>query len=131
VGPPERRIRVLLVEDNPGDARLAQESLPGDAFQIDWVQALSTALTRMGQGGLDVILLDLSLGDARGYDTFDSVKARAGRVPIIVFTSIYDEMLAMNLLNRGAAEYLVKGNLGPGSLQRAILRVLGIDVEAS
>ncbi len=70
-------IRVLLIEDNPGDARLIREMLAdvggAAAFQLDWVERLSIGIERLADGGVDVILLDLALPDSGAEDTFTKI----------------------------------------------------------
>jgi len=68
-------IRVLLIEDNPGDARLIKEMLAEEKsvlFDLEWKDTLSKGLERLAQGEIDVILLDLSLPDSTGFDCQDS-----------------------------------------------------------
>ena len=115
---------VLLVEDNPGDARLIQEMLAEssqDQFRL-WRQAdrLSSGLDFLDQGDIGMVLLDLSLPDSLGLDTFSSVFARAPQVPIIVLTGTDDEVLALSAVKTGAQDYLVKGHVDSNLLQRAM-----------
>ncbi len=93
----EEAFNVLLIEDNPGDARLIQELLaePGGAvFTLDCVDRLSTGLKRLAEGGIDVILLDLGLPDSQGLDTFARTYEQTRDVPIVVLTGLDDETLA-------------------------------------
>jgi len=115
---------VLLVEDNPGDARLIQEMLAEssqDQFRL-WRKAdrLSSGLDFLDQGDIGMVLLDLSLPDSLGLDTFSSVFARAPQVPIIVLTGTDDEILALSAVKTGAQDYLVKGHVDSNLLQRAM-----------
>src|SRR4051794_27569561 len=94
---PTRPIHVLLVEDNPGDVRLLQESLRevGEHdLQLFAEGRLATALDRLKQGDVDVVLLDLTLPDARGIETFTRMHVHAPNVPIVVLTGLDDETLA-------------------------------------
>ena len=119
---------VLLIEDDHGYADLVRLTLAADAPQFILVHTdrLSTGLERLGQGGIDVILLDLSLPDSGGLDTFVETHAHAGEVPIVVLTGLDDEMLTYEALRRGAQDYLVKievdGPLLARSLRYAIER---------
>jgi len=73
-------IRVLLIEDNPGDARLVKEMLSETQvaeFDLIWVDRLATGLQRLTEERVDVVLLDLSLPDSQGFQTFSSVHERA------------------------------------------------------
>jgi two-component system sensor histidine kinase/response regulator len=117
------RIKVLLVEDNPGDARLIRESLAdstGGSFDVETADKLGTALLRLAAGGVDATLLDLALPDSVGWDTFERVKKQAPAVPIIVLTGLSDEALALKMVQQGAQDYVAKIGLNGGVLPRAI-----------
>ena len=119
----EQRFTVLLIEDNPGDARLIQELLAngtGDRFDVETADRLVTALVRLRAGGIDALLLDLSLPDSQGWDTFDKVKAQAPSVPIVVLTGLRDEALALRMVQGGAQDFVAKIELNGGVLPRAI-----------
>lgn len=119
----DRPIKVLLVEDNPGDGRLIQEFL-GEARDVafDLVRAdrLSAALTRLQRGGIDLVLLDLLLPDSEGLETFRQVQAHAPGVPIVILSGVQDDTLAMQAVREGAQDYLVKGIVKGHSLVRVI-----------
>ena len=107
-------IRLLLIEDSPGDARLIQEALTGDealAFQVVWTQRLAFGLERLAHDPFDVILLDLSLPDSQGIETFLTVHARATSIPIIVLTGLSDEQFALEAVQKGAQDYLGKASV--------------------
>jgi hypothetical protein len=116
-------IRLLLVEDNPGDARLFTE-LVRDTGAGQWnlvhVDRLSTALERLTREPFDVMLLDLSLPDADGLDTLIRAHAEAPKIPIVVLTGHDDEALAVRAVRAGAQDYLVKGRLDGDLLVRSI-----------
>jgi signal transduction histidine kinase len=119
----ERPIRVLLVEDNPADARLIHEMLAeaeGIRFHLERADRLSAGLERLDAGGIDVILLDLSLPDSQGLETFARNNERAPQVPIIVLSGLSDQAVAVEAVRRGAQDYLMKGQVGSGLLARAI-----------
>ena len=119
----EKPIRILLVEDNPGDARLIREILAEVSnfhFHLNWVDRLSTGLERLDEGGIDAILLDLSLPDSQGIDTFTKVHTQAPQVPTILMTGLDDELLAATALREGAQDYLIKGQVDNNLLIRAI-----------
>jgi signal transduction histidine kinase len=119
----DQRQTVLLVEDNPGDARLIRESLTdlsGNMFDLETADRLATALLRLGAGGIDAILLDLALPDSKGRETFSKAKAHAPTVPIIVLTGLGDEALALRMLQEGAQDYVTKIDLNGNVLSRAI-----------
>jgi two-component system sensor histidine kinase/response regulator len=119
----DQRQTVLLVEDNPGDARLIRESLTdlsGNMFDLETTDRLATALLRLGAGGIDAILLDLALPDSKGRETFNKAKAQAPTVPIIVLTGLGDEALALKMVQEGAQDYVTKIDLNGSVLSRAI-----------
>jgi signal transduction histidine kinase len=116
--------RVLLIEDNPGDARLIKELLsecaPG-SFELKWAESLSRGFEILGKEGIDTILLDLSLPESQGFETFAKVLSRTPGVPIIILTGFDDETFAINAVQQGAQDYLIKGLVGSHLLARAIL----------
>jgi signal transduction histidine kinase/CheY-like chemotaxis protein len=116
-------IRVLLVEDNPGDARLIKEMLAeaeGQDFSIEWVTRLADGLERLGRDQVDVVLLDLDLPDSQGLDTFLKAQQQAPQVPFVVLTGLADETLALTALRQGAQDYLFKDETYPNLILRAI-----------
>jgi signal transduction histidine kinase len=119
-----KSIKVLLIEDNPGDARLIREMLSeakAARFDLDRTDSLSSALERLAAGGIDVVLLDLLLPDSEGLDTFTRVCSHASHMPIIVITGTDDEDLALQAVKDGAQDYLVKGHINSNVLGRAII----------
>jgi DNA-binding response OmpR family regulator len=98
---PPSEIRILLIEDNPGDARLIQEMLieaGSNQSDLERCDRLSAGLERINSGGVDALLLDLGLPDSNGIDTFLRVYAQAPEVPTVVLTGLDDEMLANKLV---------------------------------
>jgi PAS domain S-box-containing protein len=122
--PPELRpIAVLLVEDNAGDAGLIQAQLQDPhhgSFALERVNSLAAALERLGQGAVDVVLLDLGLPDSQGPATFAAARRQAPEVPIIILTGFGDESLGIRIVREGAQDYLVKGEVDGNVLRRAI-----------
>src|SRR5574341_545761 len=119
----EPPIRVLLVEDNPGDARLLTEALADGrflAFEVTRATRLNEALRRLGEARFDVILLDLSLPDSPGLGTLMKVQARAPKVPVVVLTGLNDQRMAQWSIEEGAEVYLVKDQLDAESLVAAL-----------
>jgi signal transduction histidine kinase/DNA-binding response OmpR family regulator len=117
------RIDVLLVEDNNGDARLIQEYLkeqPGDEFKITRVTRLSEALAAVERAAYTVMLLDLHLPDSAGLETLQRLSVPARSIPIIVMTGLDDRDLALDAVHEGAQDYLVKGQVEPETIGRAI-----------
>jgi len=119
----DKPIKVLLIEDNPGDARRIQRTLAEvgmTSFDLEWAERLSTGLERLARGGIDVLLLDLSLPDRQGVDTFARAQAQAPQVPIVVVSGLQDETVAVEAVREGAQDYLVKGQVDSHLLGRAI-----------
>ena len=103
-------IKILLIEDNPGDARLIQEALylAGEASEVQWTDRLAKGLEMLELDRFDAVLLDLSLPDSRGFSTFEQLRRRAPRVPVVVITGLDDEGLALRAVREGAQDYVVK-----------------------
>lgn len=119
----ERQINVLLVEDNPGDARLIQEEFNEaryGQFKIEWVDRLGKGLEALTNAQFDVVLLDLSLPDSTGLDTLVKVQEHSPDLPIVVLTGLDDESKAVTAMKEGAQDYLVKGNVDGDALSRSI-----------
>ncbi|HEX2081393.1 MAG TPA: ATP-binding protein [Longimicrobium sp.] len=116
-------VRILLVEDNPGDARLLRETLR-DAeslrFELVLADRMAEALERLAGETPDVVLLDLSLPDAHGMETVATMLRAAPDVPIIVLSGLSDETVAVHAVQAGAQDYLVKGTVEGPTLGRAI-----------
>jgi len=116
-------IKVLLIEDNPGDARLIREML-ADARNLSVAMenavSLSSGLERLAVGGVDVVLLDLGLPDCHGMESFDRVYVKAPDLPIVVLTGLDDEEVALGSVKAGAQDYLVKGRIDTDLLAHAI-----------
>ena len=117
--------RLLLVEDNPGDARLLREMFNerGQASHITTlthVESLLEAEKCLSAGEVDVVLLDLGLPDANGLTAVRRAQAAAPRVPLVVLTGLDDEALAAQALNEGAQDYLIKGQIEASGLFRAL-----------
>ncbi len=116
-------IRVLLIEDNPGDARLVKENLAvagAQAFNLDWTPDLAAGLKHLAENPVDAILLDLGLPDSSGFATFEKVHARAPQIPTILLTGLEDDALAAKAVRSGAQDYLVKGDVAGRLLGRMI-----------
>ena len=116
-------VRLLLVEDNPGDARLLQEELREVAsarFEVRHVTRMAEALAAVGEPWVDVVLLDLSLPDGHGLSNIERVVQAAPALPLVVLTGTDDEQLAMRAMHAGAQDYLVKGQASGPLLVRAL-----------
>ncbi|MDD5241081.1 MAG: EAL domain-containing protein [Sulfuricella sp.] len=116
-------IHTLLVEDNPGDARLIREALAESAaprFQLAWAESLGKALELLKQQQFAVILLDLSLPDSQGMHTVQRIEQAAPGIPVVVLTGLDDEALAVEAVRSGAQDYLAKSDATPHLLSRVV-----------
>lgn len=118
----EKRIKILLVEDNPGDVYLIQELLrtSGLQFSIERASLLVEAIKTASSKAFDVVLLDLGLADSFGLDTLKSFNAINISAPVIVLTGLDDKEIALSTVKEGAQDYLIKSNLTGDSIVRAI-----------
>jgi class 3 adenylate cyclase/DNA-binding NarL/FixJ family response regulator len=116
-------IRILLVEDNPGDVRLLREAFAASEtprLSVTYVDRLTLALERLRQSTFDIIITDLGLPDSQGAKTYTSLVAQAPDTPLIVLSSQDDDALALQAMQVGAQDYLVKGALDGQVLVRSI-----------
>ncbi|MBI5723753.1 MAG: PAS domain-containing protein [Planctomycetes bacterium] len=119
----EELIRTLLVEDNPADTRIMEMTLSdisGVKFELLTAATLSQASQLVADRRFDVILLDLSLPDSRGIETFRAMKSAAKGIPIVVMSGLPDDQVAMEAVRNGAQDYLVKGHVGADVLVRSM-----------
>jgi len=116
-------LEVLLVEDNPGDARVVREALASSSripFQIEWVDRLGAGLERLAERAYHALILDLTLPDGRGLEAFNRVRARYPDLAVVVLTGMDDEMLGARAVEQGAMDYLVKDDVIPDHLPRLL-----------
>ena len=115
--------RLVLIEDNPGDAVLVREMLraswPGD-FAFEQFDRISAARERLLMNSATCILLDLSLPDAQGLEAVDRVQAFAPDVPIVVLSGLDDEEVALRAVQGGAQDYLIKGRVDDHLVSRSV-----------
>ena len=113
--------RVLLIEDNPGDADLVRLRLieHKPKVNVSCVQRLSDGLASL-EDKPAVILLDLNLPDSQGAETFRKVLEKAPGIPVVILSGQEDEALAIKAIHEGAQDYLVKGAITGGELDRAM-----------
>jgi PAS domain S-box-containing protein len=116
-------MRILLIEDNPGDARLVQELLKqaGEKSIIEVVEYLESGVQFLLSQDVDAVLLDMNLPDSRGLETLTKVQSRFPHLPIVVMTSIDDTELAAQAVRLGAQDYLVKGQADGELLRRSLI----------
>jgi signal transduction histidine kinase len=129
---PTDDLDVLLVEDNPADARLIRHHLrEGDdtVFEppsLTHVDSLSAAFDRLADDEYDLVLLDLGLADSRGIETLERLNERSRtdddlpRLPVVVLTGLTDDETALQAIQEGAQDYLLKNRLDGALLERAI-----------
>lgn len=118
-----KKLKILLIEDDPGDAHLIRKMLiesKSAYFELEHFDRLSTGLEQLAQMEIDLILLDLNLPDSQGLDTIVKAHAKAQIIPVIVLTGLEDKNLAIKSISKGAQDYLVKGQINSGLLIRAI-----------
>lgn len=116
-------MKILLIEDNPGDARLIKETLRGapGKFSIQVAERLADGLKALLCENFDVILLDLGLPDSHGLEALEKIQTRFSHLPVVIMTSTSDEDLAVQAVQLGAQDYMVKGQADGNLLRRALL----------
>ena len=120
-------LRLLLVEDSAGDARLIRELITeGSArgIELAHVATMREAERHLELGAVDVVVLDLGLPDAQGLEAVRRAHGAAPRVPLVVVTGLDNEALAVEALKAGAEDFLVKGQIETRSLQRALVHAV-------
>ena len=118
---------VLLIEDDPADARLILEALSAEVdspFRVEWVTLLSAGLERLSKEGVDVVMLDLSLPDVQGIEAVEQVCLAAPDLLILVLSGLTDEEMARQAVQRGAYDYFSKGHVDAHWLPRALRYVI-------
>jgi len=122
-------LKLLMIEDNPRDARLIHEMLSeadGAPFDSESVNGLSKGLERLATGYFDVLLLDLGLPDSQGLDTFNKLHAQSPQVPVVILTDLDDASLAYKAVRNGAQDYLVKSQMNSNLLIRSMYSCWGV-----
>jgi PAS domain S-box-containing protein len=117
-------IRVLLIEDNPGDVFLLREMVNDDPSQrcrvVAQTDRVSSGIELLQQGEADVVLLDLTLPDCQGLESFERLHAAVPHIPVVVLSGTDDEEFAAQAVHLGAQEYLVKGRIDTHLIHRAL-----------
>ncbi len=113
---------ILLVEDNPGDARLVEHMLrrASSGFHVTHVPRIAEALDSLHTQDFSVILLDLSLPDGDGIDNVKEILSAAPSAPIVVLTGLEDQGVAIGAVQAGAQDYLIKGKVEPQALVQSM-----------
>jgi PAS domain S-box-containing protein len=120
----KEQVRLLAVEDNPGDYRLILELLEETrlaSFKVHNASRLLTAINMLQEVIFDVVLLDLNLPDSQGLDTFSMLHEKHPEIPIVVLTGTLDEDLAIKAIDEGAQDYLFKDELTARDLSHTII----------
>src|SRR5271168_4031551 len=121
--PAKKTLTVLLVEDSPEFAALVQQWLAFRTdidFVLNWTDTLQAGLNRLKNGPVDVILLDLGLPDSSGLETFIKTKQHAAGVPMILLSGDESQELALQMVQAGAQDYIVKSSCSAEGLGKAI-----------
>ena len=116
-------MNILLIEDNEDDAVFVTETMchgKKNPPKIEWVKNLTLGLERLLPGGIDVIVLDLGLPESKGLETFEKVRSMAADIPVVILSGMEDEMLAIQAVQKGAQDYLVKTKVVGDVLSRVI-----------
>lgn len=116
------QINVLLIEDDPGDSALLTKALQRTNLNatLVWEQTLNAGIARLESERIDIVISDLSLPDCVGADIVSSIQEIARSTPVVVLTGLDDSNLAAQLIDCGAEEFLVKGDVTDTGLRRAI-----------
>lgn len=116
-------MKILLIEDDPGDRILVERALRKgrQAFSVHHCESLADALGALSGQSFDVALLDLSLPDSFGLGGVQRIREQAADLPLVVLTGLADDQLALEALEKGAQDYLVKGSAVPEVLERTLL----------
>ncbi len=124
-----KRIHILLIEDNPDDIVLlkeilAQENGTAPKFKFDYAHRLKDGLDCLKRGGIDIVVLDLTLPDSQGMDTLVKVQSQTISVPVVVLTDLNDEVRALEAVSKGAQDYVFKSHLSSYVFVRTILHAI-------
>ena len=122
-------IPLLLIEDSPSDALLLEDVLNSDplnSFELTISERLETGLEALRRQKHDLVLLDLGLPDSQGLKTFEKLHKEFPDLPVVVLSGLMDERLALEAVQAGAQDYLVKGptswEIAPRAIRYAIER---------
>lgn len=119
----DKAIKLLIIEDNEDHIYLIHKMLKEarkSQFHVEIRKTLTKGLELLAEDGVDIVLLDLTLPDSLGLDTFGRIHAHAPNIPIIVITASSDEAQAMMAFQKGAQDYLIKGEINTDLLERSI-----------
>ena len=120
---PKTNKKILLIEDNPGDARLVQELLKdidGVSNELVWMDSLSKGIYMLTQDSFFMVFLDINLPDSFGINTYLTLGRHVHNLPVIILSGLNDETIALDAIRNGAQDYLVKDTLTSEILKRTI-----------
>lgn len=124
---PKSSLRVLIVDDNPDDRAIYRRQLSRDSlvkFEVGEAESCTRALAACGEQSFDCVLLDYQLPDGNGLSLITKLRERAIDVPVVLLTGYGDEALAVQALQAGAQDYLMKGGFDAQWLRRTILHAI-------
>jgi DNA-binding NtrC family response regulator len=119
----KKNLKILIIEDNPDDIILFTEKIKNTSLvdaEMATADTMKVALEILKIKKFDAIICDLVLPDSSGLDTFEMINNVAPQIPIILLTGLNDEVLAVELVKRGAQDYIVKGKLATELIVRSI-----------
>jgi two-component system sensor histidine kinase UhpB len=120
----KERIKILLIEDNPGDVVIIREMIKeidgGVDLKVTHVDRLERAIKYLRNEDFDILLLDLNLPDSQGIETFRAINRNTPDLPIIILTGLVDEEVAISSVGEGAQDYLLKGQTDSQLLEKSI-----------
>jgi DNA-binding NarL/FixJ family response regulator/multidrug resistance efflux pump len=127
-----KRLKVLLVEDNPGDATLVEHKLNtwgSENIELAHADRLSSGLEQLDGDQYDAVLLDLSLPDSQGLETLEKAREHAKETPIVILSGNDDDKTALMAVQQGAQDYLIKDQMDAENLKRSIQYAIARQVE--
>jgi len=119
----EKKIELLLIEDNIHDARLFSENLINNyynEFEITHTSNVKTGIENISQKSFDIIVADLNLPDSSGINTFYEIKKKSGNTPVIILSGMNDSNLTLESIRSGAQDYIYKGNYEGDFIYRVV-----------
>ena len=120
----EKKLGILLIENEPVDAEWVRRALAQEGkglFELECVDRLSEGLVRLRKEGIGLVILDLNLPDGSGLEIFEKIHSASPRLPIVILTgSIQEEKIALEILKKGAQEYLFKGQIDARFFMRSL-----------
>jgi putative two-component system response regulator len=119
----DKRLKVLLIDDNPGYVQIIKNILGKTQdifFSLESRESLTKGITRLSEGGIDILLINLNLPDSRSFNTFRRVRSKFPELPVVVLNDIRNHETAMVALKEGAQDYLVKSEINEGVIVRSL-----------